>query len=125
MCNLLKLDVLKLNPLPYWALRHQHHVQFNVNTTMIFGLDEATIPLKRALLDKDSLSLPHTLALRLGQSNGLDTCYHYVILVNIDLESSMSFLLVPWIPIASPAACSFCLQFVPGHLTPTLQCPYV
>jgi hypothetical protein len=31
--------------MPHWALRHQLGIQFNVDTTTIFGFDEATITL--------------------------------------------------------------------------------
>ena len=43
--NSQKFKVTKLNLMPYWALRHQLGIYFNVNTTTIFGFDEATISL--------------------------------------------------------------------------------
>jgi hypothetical protein len=43
--NSQKVKVTKLNLMHYWALRHQLGIQFNVDTTMTFGFDEAMVPL--------------------------------------------------------------------------------
>jgi hypothetical protein len=43
--NSQKFNVAKLNLMPYWALRHQLGIQFNIDTTTIFGFDEAMITL--------------------------------------------------------------------------------
>jgi hypothetical protein len=86
--NSLELNINKLDPLPRLSLRRQLRIQFDVNSTMIFGFDEAMISLERTFGDKNTLSFPHPIALGLRQSSALDTGHRYIIHVNVDLEVS-------------------------------------
>jgi len=80
--------ITKLKMLPCLAMQHYLCIQFNINTIVILGLDKAMIPLEGASGDHYSLPLPNATVLGLKQSSGLDTRYHYLVYIDIDLNLS-------------------------------------
>ena len=80
--------ITKLKMLPCLAMQRYLCIQFNINTIAILGLDKAMIPLEGASGDHYLLPLPNVMVLGLKQSSGLDTRYHYLIYIDIDLNLS-------------------------------------